>query len=249
MPGIFICYRREDSAGHAGRLFDRLVEHFGNDRVFLDVAGIEPGLDFVEVIEEAVGSSDAVVVVIGREWLDCTDAQGRRRLEDPKDFIRLEVATALRRAIRVIPVLVQGASAPDSESLPQDLEKLSRRQAIELSDARWDSDVSLFIENLKKIVRVPSSSTNSGKTSVEKQPPPSDMAVLDSSSIFGGRKSVTYHGHRIEMRAQLYDKVFYDGREVSSKFGVTTTSHVFTVSEDGEEAHYVIIIGGRHMAV
>jgi hypothetical protein len=155
MPGIFICYRREDSAGHAGRLFDRLVEHFGNNRVFLDVAGIEPGVDFVETIEEAVGSSDAVVVVIGREWLDCTDAQGRRRLEDQKDFIRLEVVTALLRGVRVIPVLVQGASLPGSEYLPQDLEKLSRLQAIELSNTRWGSDVSLLIESLEKIVRVP----------------------------------------------------------------------------------------------
>lgn len=243
MPGIFICYRREDSAGHAGRLFDRLVEHFGNDRVFLDVAGIEPGLDFVEAIEEAVGSSDAVVVVIGREWLNCTDAQGRRRLEDPKDFIRLEVATALRRDIRVIPVLVQGASTPDSQYLPQDLEKLSRRQAIELSDNRWDSDVSLCIENLKKIVSVPSSSTKSGKTSVEKQPPPSDMAVLDPTPS-NDIQSITYHGHQIVIRCgALVDKVWYDGREVSSISGFATgTTHVFTVSEDGNEAYYQIII-------
>lgn len=151
MPDIFISYRRQDSGGHAGRLFDRLVKHFGNNHVFLDVAGIELGVDFVETIEEAVGSSDAVVVVIGRAWLDCTDAQGRRRLDDPKDFIRLEVATAFLRGVRVIPVLVQGASMPSSEYLPQDLEKLPKLQAIELRDARWGSDVSLLIESLENI--------------------------------------------------------------------------------------------------
>ena len=194
----------------------------------------------MEAIEEAVGSSDAVVVVIGREWLDCTDAQGRRRLEGPKDFIRLEVATALLRGIRVIPVLVQGASMPGAEYLPQDLEKLSRRQAIELSNTRWDSDVSLLIESLEKIVGVPLSSTKTGKTSVEKQPPPSDMAVLGQTSKNHSIKFIFYHGHRIEVTAGWSEKIFYDGREVSSEFLGMGTLHVFAVSEEGEEAQYVI---------
>jgi beta-lactam-binding protein with PASTA domain len=151
MPGVFISYRREDSAGHAGRLFDRLSSHFGKDRVFMDVSDIEPGTDFVEAIDKAVGSCDVLVVVIGKEWLTCTDAAGRRRLENPSDFIRLETVTALRRNVRVIPVLVQGAAMPDADNLPEDLKNLARRQAVEISDTRWDSDVSRLVATLDRL--------------------------------------------------------------------------------------------------
>jgi len=153
MGKIFIGYRREDSAGHSGRLFDKLSEHFGKDHVFMDVAGIEPGVDFVEAIEKAVGSSDAFIVVIGKQWLSITDADGRRRLDNPEDFIRLEIAAALRRNIRVIPVLVQGATAPSSGNLPEDLKKLSRLHAHEISDHRWDFDVGTLIETLEKVLK------------------------------------------------------------------------------------------------
>jgi beta-lactam-binding protein with PASTA domain len=153
MGKIFIGYRREDSAGHTGRLFDRLSEHFGEDRVFMDVSGIEPGVDFVDAIDKAVGSSDAFIVVIGKQWLSATDADGRRRLDNPEDFIRLEIAAALRRNIRVIPVLVQGAAAPSSGNLPEDLKKLSRLHAHEISDSRWDYDVGTLIQTLEKVLK------------------------------------------------------------------------------------------------
>lgn len=152
MGGIFISYRREDSAGHAGRLFDRLQERFGKDHVFMDVAGIEPGVDFVEAIDSAVGSCDALIVVIGRKWLTCTDAAGNRRLDDPKDFIRLETATALRRGIRVIPVLIQDTAMPTEKDLPEDIVKLARRQGIEISDGHWGSDTEALIETLTKVL-------------------------------------------------------------------------------------------------
>jgi beta-lactam-binding protein with PASTA domain len=149
MAGIFISYRREDSAGHAGRLFDRLTQHFGKGRIFMDVSDIEPGVDFVEAIDKAVGSCAILIVVIGREWLTCVEPGGQRRLDNPNDFIRLEAATALNRNIRVIPVLVQGARMPKSGELPADLEKLSRRQGIEISDTRWDSDAGQLIKALE----------------------------------------------------------------------------------------------------
>jgi beta-lactam-binding protein with PASTA domain len=149
MAGIFISYRREDTAGHAGRLFDRLIQHFGKGRVFMDVSDIEPGVDFVDAIDKAVGSCEILIVVIGREWLTCREPGGQRRLENPNDFIRLEAATALKRNIRVIPVLVQGARMPKSAELPTDLEKLSRRQGIEISDTRWDSDTGQLIKALE----------------------------------------------------------------------------------------------------
>jgi len=153
MPNIFISYRREDSAGHTGRLFDRLSEHFGKDHVFMDVADIHPGLDFVDAIDKALGSCDAFVVVMGTQWTSIADATGRRRLENPEDFIRLEIARALQKNRRVIPALVQGAAMPGPQDLPADLKKLCRLQALELSDTRWDYDVSQLIENLEMTPR------------------------------------------------------------------------------------------------
>jgi hypothetical protein len=149
---IFINYRREDSAGHAGRLFDRLSQHFPG-RVFMDIDTIEPGVDFAEVIEQAVGACEVLIVVIGREWLRLEDAAGRRRLENPQDFVRMEVAAALERNIRVIPVLVEGASMPRQEELPSELARLARRNAIELSDARWAFDVDRLIQTIEGVLR------------------------------------------------------------------------------------------------
>ncbi|MGH8719279.1 MAG: TIR domain-containing protein, partial [Burkholderiales bacterium] len=120
------------------------------DRVFMDVSGIEPGVDFVEAIETAVGACEVLVVIVGKDWLKAVDVSGRRRLDDPQDFIRLEVAAALKRNIRVIPVLVRGAAVPATNELPSELEKLARRNAIELSDNRWDSDVREFIKLLER---------------------------------------------------------------------------------------------------
>ena len=94
MPKIFISYRRDDSAGHTGRIHDRLLEHFGADDLFIDVDAIEPGLDFVHVVQEAVNACDELIAVIGREWLDITGAGGGRRLDDPQDLVRVEIATA-----------------------------------------------------------------------------------------------------------------------------------------------------------
>jgi formylglycine-generating enzyme required for sulfatase activity len=138
--GIFVSYRRDDSSGHAGRLFDKLVARFGNDRIFMDIDTIEPGEDFVTVIESAVASCDILIAVIGRNWLSGrSGATGR--LNDPNDFVRVEIAAALARNIRVIPVLVQKATMPTRQDLPPDLANLARRNAVELSDLRWQNDV------------------------------------------------------------------------------------------------------------
>ena len=152
MEGIFISYRREESAGHAGRIYDRLRERFGRDRVFMDVSAIEPGVDFVEAIDRAVGSCAVLLVIIGQRWLDCTDSGGRRRLDDPRDFIRLEVGTALRRNIRVVPVLVQDAAMPTDGELPDDLKLLARRNAFEINDSHWDSNMAQLEETLGRVL-------------------------------------------------------------------------------------------------
>jgi hypothetical protein len=148
---IFINYRREDSSGHAGRLFDVLSNHFAG-RLFMDIDTLEPGVDFVDAIEQAVGSCEVLIVVIGREWLTIKNAAGQRRLDDPADFVRLEVESALARKIRVIPVLVQDAPMPRADELPPSLARLARRNAIELSDARWAYDVDRLVRTIQEIL-------------------------------------------------------------------------------------------------
>lgn len=149
MPSIFLSYRREDSAGHAGRLFDRLQERFGPENVFWDVSGsIAPGERFDDAIEQAVAACDALLVVIGYRWLEVRGEDGARRIDASDDFVRLEVSKALQRGVRVIPVLVHGASLPRAEDLPAPLKSLAHHQAVELTDSRWDYDVSRLLEGL-----------------------------------------------------------------------------------------------------
>ena len=148
MPAIFISYRRDDSEGHAGRLFEDLSDRFGKASVFMDVAGIEPGRDFRRVIEQQVASCGVLLTIIGKDWLTAADELGRRRLDDPYDFVHLETASALQRDIPVIPVLVHGARMPRPEQLPDVLKDLAFRNSVELTHARWRSDVRLLIDAL-----------------------------------------------------------------------------------------------------
>jgi streptogramin lyase len=150
--GIFISYRRDDTAPYAGRLYDRLCSRLGSDGVFMDLT-IRPGDDWVERLEDEIASSDAFVHVIGPHWLEAAHADGRRRLDDPEDFTRLEVAAALKREVRVIPVLVGGARMPSKHDLPDDLKEFADRQAIELSDSRWDYDVDRLIDSISRETR------------------------------------------------------------------------------------------------
>jgi hypothetical protein len=128
---VFISYRRDAGAGYAGRIADTLVEHFGEDKIFRDIDSLEPGLDFAEAIERAIESSEVLIAVIGKNWLTATDAAGQKRLENPDDYVRTEIATALKRKIRVIPLLIQGAAMPSASELPDDLlisAEISKRQ-------------------------------------------------------------------------------------------------------------------------
>jgi hypothetical protein len=153
--GIFISYRRDDSAGFAGRLYDRLVSRYGTDRLFMDIDTIRPGHDFAEDITAALSGSAVCLVLIGRRWESITLPDGKRRLEDPTDFVRLEVAAAIREGLTVIPVLVEGALPPSPASLPEELRALSRRQAIELSNERWNYDVGRLVLALDEILARP----------------------------------------------------------------------------------------------
>jgi hypothetical protein len=124
---IFINYRRDDTAGHAGRLYDALSARFGDEHVFMDIDRMEPGVDFTEVISREVGSCDVLLALIGRQWLTATDDGGRRRLTNPNDYVRIEIEAALDRGIRIIPLLMQDVEMPAEGQLPQSLGRLARR--------------------------------------------------------------------------------------------------------------------------
>ena len=166
MRSIFISYRRDDAEGEAGRLYDDFAEHLGEDAVFMDVTGIAPGLDFRKVIDESVATCGVLLAIIGQSWTDAKDAAGARRLDDPGDFVRFEIASALKREIPVIPVLVHGARMPRAEHLPEDIRNLAYRNAVELAHARWASDFQLLLRSLRTIVPDLSATRSAGEAAV-----------------------------------------------------------------------------------
>jgi hypothetical protein len=154
MARIFISYRRGDSEGWVARLADDLRKHFPSDEIFLDVASIDPGAEFPVVLDQALAAASAMLVVIGPRWLTATDRQGRRRLEQPGDFVRQEIAESLRRpGVRVFPLLVERAEMPSEEDLPEPLKPLTRRQAFELTSSHWSPDVERLVQSLRRAVQ------------------------------------------------------------------------------------------------
>ncbi len=151
---IFISYRRSDSAGHAGRLHDYLKNYFGSGRIFFDVDTIQAGANFEQKISDELDNSEAALVLIGNQWLESKDTEGNRRLDNPNDYVRFEVETALGKNITVIPILLQGTQMPSSNVLPDTLYDLSRRNAIRLNDDHWNSDCSLLAGILKNALGV-----------------------------------------------------------------------------------------------
>lgn len=184
MSSVFISYRREDTAGHAGRLYDRLVQRLGEDTVFMDLE-IEPGDDFVERIEQGVGSCEVLLVLVGRQWLTVEDAAGNRRLDDPADFVRIELAVALSRNVRVIPVLVGGAKMPTPGELPEDLVKFSRRQALDLSDVRFNADFDRLVSTIEREV---AEAQNAREIPAGPRPSPPAVAEREMGVRNGGKQ-------------------------------------------------------------
>lgn len=152
MAQIFISYRREEGSPYARMLFDSLSRHFGAENVFYDHKAIEPGLDFQEVIQEELKACDVLIALIGDDWLTYTSADGVRRIDQSEDLVHQEIAAALRRKIRLIPVLLRGAGMPKAEQLPEALAKLANRNAIELTEAKWEYDQQRLIEILQKVL-------------------------------------------------------------------------------------------------
>lgn len=206
--GIFISYRREDAPYPTAWLYDRLVAHFGERRVFKDVDSIQLGADFVEEINAAVGSCAALLAVIGNHWLTATGDDGQRRLDDPADFVRLEIEAALRRGVRVIPVLVEQARMPQAAELPASLEPLARRQALELSHNRFTTDTSHLLAVLDTVVdhvageppqAAPPAAGTRGQETPDPAPPQPDLPVplpfeADPDLPAGGsRRATSYY--------------------------------------------------------
>jgi len=150
MAALFVSYRRDDTSGHAGRLYDRLAERFGSEQIFRDVDEISYGDDFVDTIDEAVGSCKALIAIIGPDWLNIQDRHGHRRLDNSNDFVRIELESALTRGIPIFPILVRGAEMPDASELPESLSRLSRRLALEITETRFEYDVAQLLEVLQK---------------------------------------------------------------------------------------------------
>jgi hypothetical protein len=180
---IFISYRRDDSEGEAGRLFDDLVRAFGDDSVFMDVAGINPGIDFRKAIDDNVATCGVLLAMIGPQWATIGNSAGTRRLDDENDFVRLEIASALKRDVPVIPVLVHEAKMPGPDQLPANLKDLAFRNSVELTHARWNSDVQLLTKALGQYVAATSAtSTEPVHATVPVQLPPANAPVATADS-------------------------------------------------------------------
>lgn len=153
MSDIFISYRRQDSAYAAAHLADSLSNRYGNEAVSFDVDSIAPGADFKAAYESAIASSKCVLVVIGPTWLGATDAAGQRRLDDPNDSIRSEVASALQQNKLVVPILISRAGMPSEQELPLELREIAQRQAFSLRSDSWDSDIEVLGRYLDSILK------------------------------------------------------------------------------------------------
>ncbi len=147
---IFVNYRRDDSPGTAGRLRDRLADAFGPDSLFMDVDNIPAGVDFVGHLSAQVAVCDVFLAIVGPNWLNAIGETGCRRIDNPDDFVRIEIAAALARNIRVIPVTIDGARLPKADELPDPLKPLIRRQAVEVRNAQFHRDAEALIEKLHR---------------------------------------------------------------------------------------------------
>jgi class 3 adenylate cyclase/tetratricopeptide (TPR) repeat protein len=143
-PSIFLSYRRHDVPGHAGRIYDRLVERFGAGRVFIDTT-IPPGGDYVEAIQRAISSVDLLIALMGRKWMSDAD-EPSPSASSPKDFVHTEIELAFDQGVPVIPVLVDDASMPRGDELPPRIARLARLNALEISDLRFDADMARLLD-------------------------------------------------------------------------------------------------------
>lgn len=201
MPRLFISYRRDEAAYVAAMLAQRLRSTFGDEAVYIDVDTIPLGVDFRDHIRSAVGRCDVLLAVIGRQWLQARDAAGRRRLDDPADFVRLEIEAALARSIPVVPVLIDDAPMPQASELPESLAPLSFRNAAELRAGRdMDHHLGLIVDGLQRLLAPQAEA-----------PPPPPPASAAPASATGQLRLVR---ERQLGGSALACRVFLDGNEI-----------------------------------
>lgn len=153
MENIFISYRREDSASISGRIFESLEQYFGQGTVFKDVDSIPIGVPFPQYLESVLAQCAVMLVIIGKRWLDTTDANGQRRLDAAGDFVRLELETAIRRNITIVPVYVEGAFPPSTEALPQSLRPIAAQNGMPVrNDPDYRNDMNRLIDIVQRYV-------------------------------------------------------------------------------------------------
>ena len=152
MVKVFISYRRSDSEADAGRLHDHLVKAFGESNIFLDVYSILPGQDFLAALEQQLKTTDLILVLIGPEWLNTRDADGRRRIDSPNDYVRFEIERALGSHKSMIPILIRDAKMPSAEQLPESIRAFSRKQALTMFHSSFARDVQSLIDSIHKVL-------------------------------------------------------------------------------------------------
>lgn len=176
---IFISYRRSDTVKYVGRIYDRLTQEFGLDRVMLDVDSLAPGQDYSNVIRDLLQRSLVLIVLIGPDWLTAADSSGRRRIDDPLDFVRIEIENALNARVPVIPVLVGGATFSGPYELPSPLAPLSFRQALQIDDSRFQQDMDRLLGAIEEVDRGAKART----APFEYSPAPSPIAHQSPTSV------------------------------------------------------------------
>jgi hypothetical protein len=228
MARLFISYRRKDSSGYAQTLHENLLQAFPELEVFRDLESIAAGEDFVDAIERELDRCNVVLVLIGPHWLGMTDAQGKRRIDNPLDHVRTEIARAMkRRDVRVIPVLVGGAVMPDPEQLPDELQPLGRRNAHEMTDKRWQYDFGELCGVLERLPGIPQrvhpdkdGSSDKGDT-VDDLPLPDSLKKPVGRVIGAARKFVW--GVGILFTALILVGIFADEETTSRRRTTTST--------------------------
>jgi hypothetical protein len=148
-PKVFLSYRRDDSAANARLIGDRLQRAFGRRPLFMDVDNVPLGVNFAKVVDDEIAKCEVLIAIIGRNWLRAQDDEGKRRLDNPNDFVRVEIATALRRNIRVIPILLDGTTVPKANELPEELKELALRNGLDVRHTSFNNDIKRLIRDLR----------------------------------------------------------------------------------------------------
>ena len=186
-PKLFISYRRDDSAGYAGRVHDRLQREFGENLLFMDVDSIPLGTNFVKAIDEEVAKCDVLLAIIGLGWLDARDEDGNRRLDSPADFVRIEIETALKRGIRVIPILLEGTRVPKADQLPDGLKELALRNGLNVRHSSFSDDMERLIRGLKGAKSAQQSAPDALSPAKREESAPTTSVTATQGGVAAGR--------------------------------------------------------------